>query len=189
MDRLTEYAVKSLARHIAVNTSGLNSAIVIQNDTDWDRYPDPSDPGNKTLKRALPFAGIVLKRNLDEPFSIGNILYSHEILVQVDICASSYTQLAQITPDVRQVLRTAVNTPNSAIGIPLFNYAVVSGSYFDIAGTMQLDVGATEYFAAERETDQGNRKFYSTTLIEMNAFKDSTATLLENKGRISINDS
>lgn len=187
-DRVTDYAVRSLARHIKVAVSGIDNAYVVTPDFDWDKKPSPSNP-NQVLDRPLPFAGIILKYENDPPFSMGNILYEYMIDANIMICAKSHTELVNMTNDIRQSLRNAVNTETSNIGIVLYNFAVASGSYYANAGTLQVDLGGTEYFGQDDESEQANKKHHSIVPITLSCFKDSTATLLENKGRINLTDS
>lgn len=189
MDRVTDYACKSLTRHLELSVPALSGAKVVSTDFDWDKMPSPSNPGNQQVPRPLPFAGVVLVRDNEKPFSQGNILYDKEILVHVELCCRNYTELVNTTSDIRQGLRSAVNPATSSVGIPLYNYAALSGTYFAYAGTMQIDIGNSEYFGSENPSEQGNRKYLSITPVEMTAFKDITATLLEGKGRINLADS
>jgi len=189
MDRVTDYACKSMTRYLGVAVSGLNDSKVVSTDFDWDKAPAPGTLGNQQITRPLPFAGVVLVRDGDKPFSQGNILYDREILIHVELCCRSYTDLVNMTASMRQSLRSAVNTATSGIGVPLYDYAAVSGAYYANVGTMQIDIGNSEFFGSENTKDQGNRKYLSITPIEMTAFKDVTATLLENMGRVNLTDS
>lgn len=189
VDRITDYAAKSLARHIKVAVSGIDNAYVVTADFDWDNKPVPNNPGNVTTTRALPFAGVVLYRDNDMPFSMGNILYERNIIMNIQVCAKSYTQLVEVSSNIRQSLRSAVNAQTSNIGIVLYNFALASGAYFANAGTLQVELGNTEYFAQNEPSEQTNRKFHSITMVELSCFKDVNATLLEGTGRINLTDS
>lgn len=189
MDKVSDYACKSLTRYLEIAMPTLDDSKVVSTDFDWDKKPAPSNLGNQQVARPLPFAGVVLVRDSDKPFSQGNILYDREILVHVELCCRSYTELVNLTADMRQALRSATNAATSGVGIPLYNYAVVSGAYYANAGTLQVDLGNSEFFGTETPLEQGNRKYLSITPVEMTAFKDVTATLLENMGRINLTDS
>lgn len=187
-DKVTTYSLNSLARYINVNVSGV-TAYVVTPDFDWDKKPNPAAPGNTVLARPLPFVGIVLKTDEEPPWSIGNILYEKNILLHVELCSTGFTDLVDQTSQMKQSLRAAVNPDTNNVGITLYNFALASGSYFANAGTMRVEIGKSEYFGPDDTNEQGNRKYRSVTLMELSAFKDNTATLLENMGRISINDS
>lgn len=187
-DRVADYATKSLARHIKVAVSGIDNAYVVSADFDWDKKPLSNNPGNTASTRPLPFAGVVLINDNDMPFTVGNILYEKTIRASIEMCASSYTQVVNMTSDMRQALRSAVNPSTSNIGIVLYNFAVASGSYYANAGTLQLDLGQSQYFGQDEPAEHANRKFRSVTLVEMSCFKDVNATLLEGTGRINLTD-
>ena len=187
-DRLVDYATKSLVHHIETNV-GVDNAYVITPDFDWDRRPDPSDPGNSTIARALPYSAVELIRDESGPWSSSaNILYESNISLEVSVCAATYTSCVQFTSDIRQSLRSAVSI-TSGVGITLYNFAVASGSFYETAGTLQLEMQGTEYPMAESQKEEGNVKFRSITPIILTAFRDATSTLLENKGRINLTDS
>lgn len=82
-----------------------------------------------------------------------------------------------------------MNPVTSGVGITLYDYTVASGSYYATAGTMQISLNQSQYFGAADQKEEGNRKFRSITPVTLTAFRDATATLLENKGRISLTDS
>lgn len=189
MDRVTDYSMKSLCRHLMTAVSGLVGAYQVSTDFDWDKSPNPSNPGNQLIPRLTPFIGAVIMSDIDKPFTMGNILYEREIKIHLELCCQNHTQLMRLSSDVRQSLITAMNQETSSVGIPLYNYAVASGSYYANAGTLQIELGPTQYFGSDKSADQGNRKYLSITPIELSAFKDATATLLENMGRVDVTDS
>lgn len=188
-DRVTDYALKSLAHHLDTDIATLDAAYVITPDFDWDHKPDPTSPGNKTLRRSLPFAGISIVNDSDQPFSVGNILYEKNIDVWIHVCGQTYTQLVQIVADIRQSLRSATNPDNDDIGIILYDFSTVDGAFYLNAGTMHIDdISATQYFGPEDKTEEDNRKYRAIIPLRMTAFKDVTATLLENMGRVNLTD-
>ena len=187
-DRLFEYAARSLARHIE-NTVGVSGTYIITADFDWDSKPDQANPGNGSTRRALPYAGVQVITESEMPFSVSsNILYDKEMLYHVWMCGSTFTERSRITSDLRQSLRSAVSI-TSGVGITLYNFASPSGSFYSTGGTLQVDLGETEIFDAADQKEEGNRKHRSVTPVFLTAFKDVTATLLENKGRINLTDS
>lgn len=189
MDRLISYALRSLARHISVNVSGINAAYVVTPDFDWDKKPPSSNPGDATVPRTLPYAGVVLINDNNPPFTVGNILYEPTIQVNIEMCGTGFTEMVDITGDMKQSLRAAVNPITSGVGITLYDFATVSGLFYANAGTLQLEIGQTEYFGPDTPAQQGNRKYLSITPVILSAFKDNTATLLESKGRVGLADS
>lgn len=188
-DKVVSFSEKSLAYHIKQNVSSFDNVYVITPDFDWNKKPDPSSPGNKTLKRSLPFAGVIGVNDITPPFSIGNVLYEQNILMSIHVAGSTYTEMKQLTAEMKQSLKTAVNPITNNIGIVLYNFDVVSGSFYSNAGTMQVEILDTQYFGPLEQSQDDNRKYKSVTAINLTAFKDSTATLLENKGRINLTDS
>lgn len=189
MDYLTDFALKSSCRYLETAVSGLLDAKQVTTEFDWDYEPNPSNPGNKKDRRRLPFVGAVLIKDQDDPFTQGNILYDRKILIHFELCCESYTQLVRMTGDLRQALWSATNTETGGVGLTLYNYVEPSGAYYANAGTLQVDVGASQYFGTEQKQDINNRQYLSITPVELTAFKDITATLLENKGRVNLNDS
>lgn len=187
-DRLFEYAARSLARHIE-STIPLSGTYIITADFDWDAKPLPGNIGNQVTKRMLPYAGVQVITEAEMPFSSSaNILYEKELLYHVWVCGSSFTERSRVTSDLRQSLRSAVSA-TSGVGITLFNFAVPSGAYYATGGTLQVEIGQTEIFDAADQSEEGNRKHRSVTPVTLTAFKDITATLLENKGRVNLTDS
>lgn len=187
-DRLVTYAERSLAYHIDQQIADFDNVVVVTPDFDWNRKPDPSDPKNKSLPRALPYAAIVGMNDQQLPFTVGNILYETAMMMSIHVCGSTYTQMKNLTADMKQTLRSAVNPITGGIGIVLYNFAVVSGSFYANAGTLGVELGITEYFGPADIQEQDNTKYRSVTPIVLSAYKDNTATLLENKGRLSFND-
>jgi len=187
-DRVLDYGLKSLARFLKTVVSGINNAYVVSSDFDWDKRPTNAAPGNATEQRPLPFAGVVLVADDDPPFTVGNILYERNIQLNVELCCEDHTNMVQLTADMKQALRSATNAQTSDIGIVLYNFALASGSFFANAGTLQVEVGQTQYFGPELPKHQGNRKYLSITPLMLTAFKDCTATLLENMGRVGLTD-
>jgi len=189
-DRVTDYASKSLARHLESDVGTFSDVYVVNPTFDWDRRPDPADPGGGTLPISLPYAGVLLARDGDPPFTVGNILFERNLEYEMTILGSNYGEMVQLTADAKQSLRTAINPITSGVGVVLYNFAVASGAFFANAGTMQIDIGQSEYFGPEDERqEKNNRTFMSVTPVFLTAFKDSTATLLENKGRVGLTDS
>ncbi|MAE83252.1 MAG: hypothetical protein CMB80_10985 [Flammeovirgaceae bacterium] len=188
-DRVVNYGCKSLAYHIETDVTTFDNVYVVTPDFDWDKRPDPNDPSNRTLDRALPFAGIVLSSDITPPFSMGNILYEQNFSVAIDVLGSTYSEMTDLTADMKQSLKTASNPITGSIGIVLYNFAVASGVFYANAGTLQVDLGESQYFGPPDEDQEENRKYHSITLATLSAYKDSTATLLENKGRVNLTDS
>lgn len=189
MDYLTDYAVKSTCAYLEAALSGLYDAKQVTTNFNWDYEPDPANPGNKERRRNLPFAGVNLIKDRDDPFSQGNILYDREILIHIELCCRNHTELVRMTSSLRQALLTATNSETGGIGLTLYNYSSPSGVYYANAGTMQIEVGASQYFGTEKTNDINNRQYLSITPVELTAFKDATATLLENMGRVNLSDS
>ena len=126
----------------------------------------------------------------EPPFSISaNILYERNIDYHITVCGNTYSEMINRTADIKQAMRTAVNPVTSGVGVTLYDFAVASGSFYATAGTMQVEIGQSQYFSAADQSEEGNRKYRSVTPITLTAFKDATATLLENKGRIGLTDS
>jgi hypothetical protein len=188
-DRVVAYAEKSLAYHIDQEVGSFDKVYVVTPDFDWNNRPDPADPANKTLKRSLPFAGVVGMSDDTPPFTVGNILYEQTITVNLHVLGTTYTQMKELTGDMKQSLKTAINPITSGVGIVLYNFAVASGGFYANAGTLQVEIGESQYFGPVDESEEDNRKYKSITPIVLSAFKDSTATLLENKGRVNLTDS
>lgn len=190
MDLLTDYTGKSLCHFIETNVSGLLDATLITSDFDWDRKPDPRNPGNSSIARSLPYAGVLITFDHDFPFTVSaNILYEKRIEYQIWIAARNHTELLNLTSNCRQCLNTAVNPITSGVGLPLYNFSVVSGSFYANAGTCQIEMSNTEHFGPDDQLEEDNRKYRSVIPIALTAFRDVTATLLENKGRINLTDS
>lgn len=187
-DRVTDYALRSVAKYIEDHIVGLDAYIVTP-DFDWDYKPNPLSPGDQKTPRPAPFAGISIVGDSDPAFSIGNILYEKNIDIWVHVCGQTYTDMIHMTADMKQSLRTSINPNNSNVGVPLYNFAIVSGISYAIEGTMQIDIGQTQYFGPSNPSQQSNRKHFSVTPVNLSMFKDSTATLLENKGRVDLTDS
>lgn len=188
-DRVVDYALKSLAYFVDQNIADFTGAYVITPDFDYDKKPDPSKPGDVVIQRQLPYAGIELASDEGPAFSIGNILIDQQVDVLLLIFGRSYTETVRLTADTKQSLRTSINPITQSPGITLFNFAIVSGSFYANAGTMQIDVGRSHYFGPADKDEEENRKHRSVTLLNMSAFKDNTATLLENMGRVDLTDS
>lgn len=188
VDRVTDYGLKSLARHLETDVPMLRNAYVVTKDFDWNRSPDPSDPANNKVNRALPYAGVLLLDDDTPPFTVGNILYEQQITSHIYAVASGYTQMVQATADIKQSLKTAVNADSGSIGILLYNFAVASGGFYAHAGTLQVELGTTQYIGPENVSEESNLQYRSVTPILLSAYKDATATLLENKGRINLTD-
>ena len=187
-DRVVDYGMRSLAKYIKVNVSGINNAYVVSSDFDWDNRPTSITPGNATERRPLPFAGVVLVADDDPAFAVGNILYEKNIQVNIELCGTDHTNLVQMTSDLKQSLRAAVNPSTNNIGIILYNFALASGSFYANAGTLQVEVSQSQYFGPSSPKEQGNRKYMSVTPVLLSAFKDASATLLENMGRVGLTD-
>lgn len=185
-DLVTDYASRSLAAFL--ETSVFPDAYVVTPDFDWDKKPHPINL-NKQANRETPYAAVLMKFDDDQPFSSSaNILYERNIEYLVTVCGSSYTNAKQKTAEMKQALRTAVSM-TSGVGINLYDFAVASGSFYATAGTMQVEIGQTQHFGAASQSEEGNRKFRSITPVSLTMFKDATARLLENKGRITLTDS
>jgi hypothetical protein len=116
-------------------------------------------------------------------------LHERRIDYFIWVCASSYTELTQRTADIKQAIGSAVNPITSGVGITLYDFATPSGSFYATAGTMDVEIGQSQFFNAADQSEEGNRKYRSVTPIMLSAFKDITASLLENKGRINLTDS
>jgi len=187
-DRVTDYAMKSTARHLETDVSMLDDAYVITPDFDWNRKPNPANLGNTKIVRGLPYAAVLMNLDATPPFTVGNILYEQTIDTHIFVVASGYTQMVQATADVKQSLKGASNSITGSIGIPLYNFAVASGGFFANAGTLQVEIGTTQYFAPEDTQQESNLKYRSVTPVTLSAYKDATATLLENKGRVNQTD-
>jgi len=186
-DRLVEFATKSLVHYIETNVS-VDNAYIVTPDFNWDRKPDPLDPGNKTVDRGLPYAAVQLIEDREVPFTVsGNILYEANITVEISVCASTYTQCVRHTSDIKQALRTATSD-TSGVGITLYDFNTVEGEFYAAAGTIQLDIQGSDFPAPEGQKQEGNYKYRSLTVVTLTAFRDATATLLEDKNRISINE-
>ena len=187
-DKLVDYATKSLVHHIETYVS-VDNAYIVTPDFDWNRKPNPSDPGNKTTARGLPYAAVQLIGSLEEPWSSSaNILYQSDISVDIHICAGTYTTCVQNTSDVKQSLNSASSVV-SGVGITLYDFATPYSGFYTAAGTLQIETKGTEYMMAESQDQESNIKFRSVTPVSMTSFRDVTATLLENKGRINLTDS
>ena len=187
-DKLVDYATRSLVHLIETKVS-VDNAYIVTPDFDWNRKPDPSNPGNNTISRGLPYAAIELVGSLEQPWSSSaNILYQSDITVDVHLCAGTYTECVQTTSDIKQSLNSASSVV-SGVGITLYNFASTSGSFYTTAGTLEVETQGTEYAMAESQNEESNVKFRSITPVIMTAFRDVTATLLENKGRINLTDS
>jgi hypothetical protein len=187
-DKLVDYATRSLVHHIETYVS-VDDAYIVTPDFDWNRKPDPSDPGNQTVARGLPYAAIHLVGDLQSPWSVSaNILYQSDISVEMHLCAGTYTSCVQSTSDVKQTLHNASSVV-SGVGITLYDFDTPSGGFYTAAGTLQVETQGTEYSMAESQDEESNIKFRSVTPVSMTAFRDVTATLLENKGRINLTDS
>lgn len=187
-DLVVNYACKSLAYLIDQGVASFSGVYVATPDFDWNRKPDPNDPVGKKVVRSTPFAAIVLINDQTPPFSIGNILYEQVIDVQVHICAQTYSQLQNLTADMKQVIKSATNSSSGSVGVTLYDFDTPSGMFYAIAGTMMTELGRSDYFGPDTKAEDDNRKFTSITPLTMSAYKDATATLLENKGRVSITD-
>lgn len=186
-DRLVDFATKSLVHYIETNVS-VDNAYIVTPDFNWDRKPDPLDPGNKTVDRDLPYAAVQLIEDREVPFTVsGNILYEANITVEISVCAATYTQCVRFTSDIKQALRTATSN-TSGVGITLYDFNTVEGSFYAAAGTIQLDIQGSDFPAPEGQKQEGNYKYRSLTVVTLTAFRDATATLLEDKNRISINE-
>ena len=186
VDLVTDYASRSLAAFL--ETGVFPDAYVVTPDFDWDKKPHSINL-NKLANRETPYAAVLMVFDDDRPFSASaNILYERNIDYHVTVCGSSYTNMMQKTAEMKQALRTAVSL-TSGVGIDLWDFAVVSGSFYNPAGTMQVEIGQSQYFGAADQSEEGNRKFRSITPVSLTAFKDATARLLENKGRIALTDS
>lgn len=186
-DRLAEYASKSLTRFIETAV-GVNDSYIITPDFDWDKRPDPQNPVNSQVTRSLPYAGVQVIVESDLPFTVSsNILYEKSLLHHVWLCGSTFTERGRLTSDLRQALRGAVSL-TSGVGITLYNFASPSGNYYATGGTLQVELGDSQLFDADSQAEEGNRKFRSVTPVTLTAFKDITATLLENMGRVSLTD-
>ena len=187
-DRITDYGMKSAARHLETDVSMLTNAYVITPDFDWNQRPDPTDPANNRVNRELPYAGVLITSDSTPPFSVGNILYEQLLNTEIHVVASGYTQMMQATADVKQSLKGATNPITGSVGIVLYNFAVASGGFFANAGTLQVELGTTQYFAPNEVKQESNLKYRSITPVVLSAYKDETATLLENKGRVNQTD-
>lgn len=185
-DLVTDYASRSLAAFL--ESSVFTEAYVVTPDFDWDKKPHPINL-NKLANRETPYAAVLIRFDDDMPFSVSaNILYERNIEYHVVVCGSSHTNMMQKTADMRQALRTAVSA-TSGVGINLYDFAAPSGSFYTTAGTMQVELAQSQYFGAADQSEEGNRKFRSITPVSLTMFKDATARLLENKGRITLTDS
>tara|TARA_R110002096_G_scaffold388802_3_gene583134 strand:+ start:2459 stop:3028 length:570 start_codon:yes stop_codon:yes gene_type:complete len=187
-DLVTDYAGRSLAEFLE-GDGGLPEAYVVTPDFDWDKKPHPITIG-KQVGREMPYAGVLMIQDQDDPFTMSaNILRERSIDFHVIIIGSSYTEMVQKTSDAKQALVSAVTPITSGVGIVLWNFADPSGAFFSQAGTMQVELAPTQYFGASDQSEEGNRKYRSITPLTLSMFKDSTATLLENTGRVSLTDS
>lgn len=187
-DRVTDYAMKSFARMLETDVAILDDAYVVTPDFNWNTKPDPNDPGNDTIPLGLPYAGVLLNEDQAPPFTVGNILYEPMLDTHLHVVGANYTQMVQATADCKQALRTAVNPDSGSVGILLYNFAVASGGFFAHAGTLQVELGTTQYFDANANKLESNLKYRSVTPVILSAYKDATATLLENKGRVDLTD-
>jgi hypothetical protein len=187
-DRLNLYLQKSIAKWLEDNLT-IDNAVLVGPNFNWDAKPDVTD-ARKTVPRPLPFAGIATQSDEERPFTMSkNILSERDITVSVFICATNLTNLYNLTSDMRQTLRSASHPITGKIGVPLYDYAVVSGNYYNSPNTVDISEVSSPFYTGRNSTsEQGNRSYMSETLITFTAFKDATATLLENKGRIGINE-
>jgi hypothetical protein len=200
-DRLLDYSLKSLAYYLRSNMPAddygdIPNCWITTPNFDFDRQVDPSNVNN-TIDRELPFLAIQLVEDEVRPFSMGNVLYEHNISVDLFVFAENATQMFQLTGDMKQVLRNATNPTTSQIGIPLINIA--SGIASAYVGCIHLDVDEKyqafspgKSFPGGVDTsveDPGNRKFFTVTRLMMTAFKDKESTLLENLGNCRLDDS
>ena len=187
-DRVSEYAAKSLAKFLQSNVSGVLSAYVVTPDFDYDKKPVVTSP-DKRETRLLPFFAIHYVSEFNTPFSIGNILFNTDLELIVEVCSSDQLKLVQETSSMKQALRGATHPNTGEVGVQLFNFNVVSGSFYADGGCMQIwDIQSSVYIGPDDKTQFENRKFRSQTPITLSAFKDKTATLLENAGNIGISD-
>jgi len=187
-DYIVDYASRSLAAFLE-REAGFAESYIINPDFDWDKKPDPDNP-KKRIGRSLPYAGVILVQDSDQPFTMSaNILRHRTIDYHIVILGTTYSEMVQKTSNMKQAIVSAVTPITGGVGITLYDFAAASGSFYAQAGTMQVELAATQYFGAASQEEEGNRKYRSITPIMLSMFKDSTATLLENKGRISLTDS
>lgn len=187
-DRLTLYLAKSVAKYLGDNVSGLDAAYVTNPDFDYDQKPDPSNPSQK-IPRDLPFIGIDVVEDMRLPFTVGNILYEANVIFNIGVYGAGYSSLLNVTGDMKQALAIAAHPVSSEVGIPLYDFATPSGTFYDLVGAVEIfDFGITNYFGPESAAEYGNWKHRSMTPVTFSAFKDKNATLLENLGNININD-
>ena len=186
VDRLVESSLKSLAYFLKNNVDGVSECWVGNPDFDYDKMPDSSNP-NRMVSRPLPFMVVSPISDESVPFSMGNILYEQNISVDIGVYDTDSTNLWIHTGSMKQALKEAVHPTTGEIGIQLLNIA--SGVVYPDAGCLQVELEGTEYFGGNASEDvSGNRRYSSHTIINLTAFKDKEATLLENKGNIGIDD-
>lgn len=191
VDRVVDYGLRSMAKYLSDTVTTLSGVYVKTPDFDHNTRLNPSDPGGPRLRRETPYVGIMLVEDESTPFTMGNVLYEQNIIVEVQVYGKTYTDMVQKTADVKQALRVAENDGTGNIGIILYNFAVPMSGFYANAGTLQIEFGdiPTQYFGPADVQEEDNRKYNSITVIELTAFKDKSATLLENLGNVGLTDS
>lgn len=186
-DRLASYLTKSVAKWLIDDLS--IDCYVASPDFNYDRKPDPSNPRN-TIARPLPFAVVELVSETLQPFTVSNnILHEAIIIINVMVCGSSYSNLVNLTSDVKQSLAGAAHPSSGKVGVPLYDFGTPEGSFYEMVNAVQINnLGTANYFGPSDTTELGNRKFQSVLPVEFSAYKDKNAELLENLGNISINE-
>jgi hypothetical protein len=188
-DRLTLYLAKSIAWFIGESVPALDGSYVTSPSFDYDQKPDPSNPRDK-VKRLLPFVGVDMMNDERTPFTVSsNILYEANIVFNIGVYGSGYSDLLNLTSDVKQALAGAAHPVSNKVGVPLYDFGVPSGTFFDLVDAVAIfDPGITNYLGPTGVEQFNNLKHRSLTPVTFSAFKDKDAELLENLGNISIND-
>jgi len=188
-DKLTHFLAKSIAKWLEDNAASLDDAYVMGPDFDYDKKPDVSDFSQR-VKRVLPFVGIQVMQDLRGAFSVSaNILQEADITYNIGVYAADIESLMDVTGEVKQALSSAAHPISNEVGIPLYDFDVVSGSFFDLKGAIDIsDLGPSQFFGPSDTDEFENRKHRSITPVIFSAFKDKGAKLIENLGNISIND-
>jgi len=189
VDRLTLYAAKSIAKLLGDTVPGIDAAYITSSDFDYDKKPNPSNPRD-TILRALPFIGVGVVSDDNVPFTVSaNILYERNMVFNVEVLGTGISQLINLSGDVKQQLNRATHSVSGKVGVPLYDFGAPSGTFFDLKGAIPIfEYGATNYIGPSDELEQENRKYRSSTVIVLSAFKDKDAELIENLGNIGINE-
>ena len=188
-DRLTLFTAKSIAKWLGDNVSGIDAAYVTTPDFDYDKKPHPTNR-SLVIDRPLPFITVETTTEFRGPFSVSaNILYEVELVYNIGVYAESYSDCLNYTGDMLQSLSSAEHPVSSKVGVPLYDFDAVSGTFYDLVGAVQvMDLGVTAHFGPGTTDEQENRKHRSISPVTFTAFKDKSAKLLENLGNININD-